>query len=66
MQVVLELVTHLHGDFDRGGIAVGNHAHMDDVADGDAFQGDRCAVFDAGGVLKVRAEHKLARKEPAG
>ena len=38
---------------------------MDDVADGDAFQRDRRAILEPRGILKVGAQHQLARKQPA-
>jgi len=66
VQVALEFIPHLHADFDRRGIAVGNHADMDDVADGHAFQRNGRAILDPRGILKVGAEHQLARKQPAG
>ena len=65
MQQTQILVANLHSDLNGRGIAVGNHADMDDIADGDAFQRDRRSVLEPGGIFKVGAKQELARKEPA-
>ena len=66
MQIVLELVTNLHRHFHRCGIAIGNHAHMRDITDGDALKGNGRSIFDPGGVFKVRTEDQLPCEQTTG
>jgi len=65
VQIALKLMAHLHGDLNGRGTAIGDHADMDHIADGYAFQRDGRSVLESRGILKVRAEHELARKEAA-
>ena len=65
VQIVEIFAAHPHGHLDRRGIAVRDHADVDHVADGDALERDRRAVLEPRGILKVGAQHELARKQPA-
>ena len=56
---------HPHGDFDRGGAALGDDANRGDVSDGDAFERDRGTVFQAAGIIEVGAKDELAGEQAA-
>ena len=65
MQAAQPFAAHAHGHLYRLGVALGNHADTDHIADGDAFKRDRRSIFQPRGIPKVAAEHELARKQPA-
>ena len=55
-------LAHLHGDFDGRWVALGDHAIVVDVADGYAFERDRGAILESGGILKVGSAARALRR----
>ncbi len=60
-----ESVAHPHSDFDRIGVAFGDHAGLEHIAYGHAVERDDRAVFQAGGIGEVGAENTLVTEQAA-